>query len=373
MDPELIGLYKKLFERKLQKKLILDEKDGVVFNPGVYRSEDGKYYLYARTSTHHVNYTSWIRLYESDDGINFKKTREFFMYPPYTIQEYIYGFEDDRCSKIGEWWVHTHSTLLANDTESPSRKNYSDYIGVSLGKRPDEALFVGIVDIPDDKNSALIGDAPWLIHRPLKWSLPPCIWYGDFNKGFTQATSLYPKAKAGELPYESLIRIKPPENNRILLAPLEKWGVFKIGLGAQPVYIGNSRYLFTIHVRSIPYQYWITAGILRADKELKLEKLLPFPICIPDTPWEIIGDVPKVCFICGATLADGTFEGWYGAADTRIMKFELDLDYLLSVIDEYGIGEEEREESIRRYVKQNEEKLTKNKLIDQNWLNEILA
>ncbi len=372
MDPKLVEMHRKLFGNKLQKKLILDERGGVVFNPGIYRSEDGKYYLYARTSTHHVNYTSWIRLYESEDGINFRKTKEFFLYPPYTIKEYIYGFEDDRCSKINEWWVHTHSTLLANDTESPSRKNFTDYIGVSLGKKADEAYFVGIVDIPDDKNSALVGDRPWLIHRPVTWGKPPCIWYGDFSEGFKQAQALYPKAKENELPYERLIRITPPKNNRILLAPLDEWGVYKIGLGAQPIYIGNSRYLFTVHVRSIPYQYWVTAGILKIKDEPKIEKLLPIPLCIPDTPWEIIGDVPKVCFICGVTLADGKVEGWYGAADTRIMKFEIDLDYLLSVIEEYGITEERINENIEKYVKENRDKLINNELIDQEWLHTIL-
>nr|WP_240910923.1 hypothetical protein [Thermococcus sp. MV5] len=293
------------------------------------------------------------------------------MYPPYTIQEYLYGFEDDRCSKIGEWWVHTHSTLLARDTRTPSRKNYSDYIGISLGKQPDEAVFIGIVDIQDDKNSALIEGLPWLIHRPLNWSQPPAIWYGDFSKGFEQSQEFYHKVKDGGYPYESLIRIAPPENNRVLLAPLKEWGVFKIGLGAQPVYIGNSRYLFTIHVRSVPYQYWLTAGILRVKKEPKLEKLLPFPLCLPETPWEIIGDVPKVCFICGATIVDGTFEGWYGAADTRVMKFEIDIDYLLSAIDKYGIEEGEIEESVRTYVKQNEERIRENKLVDQEWLTSL--
>jgi len=373
MDPNLISMYKELFEGKIQKKLILDEKDGVVFNPGAYKDDTGDYYIYARTSTHHINYTSWIRLYRSRDGLNFTKQNEFFIYPPYTLEEYIYGIEDDRCTRIENWWVHTHSTLLAKNTESPSRKEYIDYIGISLGKSSDKAVSVGIVDISHNKNSTLIGAQPWLIHRPMNWTQPPCVWYGDFQEGFEEAKKNYARIQHKGIPYERLVRITPPKNNKILLAPLEKWGVFKIGLGAQPVHIEKFRFLFTVHIRSIPYQYWITAGILKITEqnEIEIEKLLPCPICIPDTPLEIIGDVPKVCFICGATTNANKFEGWYGAADTRIMKFEIDFDYLVNTIETYGITQKEISEIIKEYVMANREYLKDNILVDKVWLEKM--
>ncbi|RLA94350.1 MAG: hypothetical protein DRG83_19820 [Deltaproteobacteria bacterium] len=372
MDLELVELYKKTFETTVKKHLVIDEGKEAVFNPGVYKGS--KYYVYARTSTHHVNYTSWIRLYESSDGLNFRLVKDFFMYPPYTVKEYIYGFEDDRCVNFKNLWVHTHSTLLAKNVEQPTRKEYVDFIGVSIGKKADEATFVGIVDIPGSKNSSLVGNIPWLIHRPLSWTDTPVIWYGKFSEGFQEALDNLNLIEKNGYPLEELIRLSPPKENRILLVPLKSWRAFKIGLGAPPISIGDNRYLFTFHVRSIPYQYWIGAGILVEDEEkLHLEKLLPFPICIPNTPWELIGDVPKVCFICGATISNGNFEGWYGAADTKVMKFEVKLDYLISVIEKFGIKEAELKSETEALVRKNLEKLRKNILVDRIWLNNTLS
>ncbi|MFH1726200.1 MAG: hypothetical protein ABII00_16445 [Elusimicrobiota bacterium] len=302
---ETIELSAGVFAGKVKKTVVLCESGQALFNPGAYRAADGHTYLFVRFSTHHGNYPGWIRLHASANGTAFFKEKEHFIWPGYTVNDYSVGCEDDRCSPMREWLVHTHSLLLARDTRSPNRARYDDYIGVALGRAPDEAVPAGIVAMRGNKNAACVeaGSRTFLFHRPLEWGDPPCIWCGDFSRGFEEAVRNAADGTGGSRVPGALPRLAPPVDNRIVLAPLPAWSVYKIGLGAQPLAVG-SRYLFTYHARSDPYQYWWSAGFLREkDGRLTLERLLPFPVCFPDTPWEMIGDVPKVSFLCGATRA----------------------------------------------------------------------
>ncbi|MCK5173981.1 MAG: glycosidase, partial [Planctomycetes bacterium] len=55
------------------------------------------------------------------------------------------------------------------------------------------------------------------------------------------------------------------------------------------------------------------------------------PILSPRENYERIGDVPNVCFACGAVLSDdGEMKIYYGAADTSICIATCTLDQLLS-------------------------------------------
>jgi len=370
-----VSISYKLFKDNIKKTPILVEDGQALFNPGVYRTESGEYYLFVRTSTHHKNYPSWIRLYKSDDGQNFKKVKEFFIYPEYTIKDYSYGCEDDRCIKLDEWFVHNYTYLLSKDPTNPSPQYLDHYIAISLSKEVEQALFIGFIDIKDNKDGTCFKgeEKIYLIHRPSTWSDPPCMWYGDFNEGFCDSKKIYfNKLKQNKL-YDSAPKIKPPVDNKILLPPLENWEVNRIGLGSQIIPYKDNEYLFTYHVCHKFYQYWWSVGTLyEKDGELLINKILPIPLCIPDTPWEMIGDVPKVSFICGLTQNNNTLEAWYGASDTWIMKLEIELDHINTALEKYGIGEDEVKKNIQNYVKKNKDTIGPNKLVDQNWYNQIL-
>ena len=91
-DMDLLGRinkYRDVFGENIKKELIIKEDNGAVFNTGIYRDKNGKYYLYARVPTHHTSYPSWIRLYVSDDGTNFKEEKDHFIFPNYTVEGYI--------------------------------------------------------------------------------------------------------------------------------------------------------------------------------------------------------------------------------------------------------------------------------------------
>ena len=370
-----VSLSYKLFKNKIKKSPILVKDGEALFNAGAYRAENGEYYLYTRTAIHHSNYTSWIRLYKSNDGMNFTKDNEFFIYPQYTIQDYSYGCEDDRCSKINEWFVHNYTYLLAKDPTNPSKNNFDHYIAVSLGQKADDAIFSGIIDMKANKDGACFQgeEKLHLIHRPSFWAEPASIWYGDFTKGFEEAKKNYYDKLKKEKICQTLPKLSPPVNNRILLSPLQDWDVDRMGLGAQTLPYKGKKHLFTYHVCHNFYQYWWSVGtIYEKDGELIIDKLLPIPLCIPDTPWELIGDVPKVSFICGITQNNNTIEAWYGASDTWIMKLEIDADYLDTVLEKYGIGESEIKENIQKYLKNNRNTIENNELLDKDWYSQLI-
>lgn len=369
-----IKQYQNVFGESIKKELIIKEDNRTVFNTGIHRDENGKYYLYARVPTHHTTYPSWIRLYVSDDGTSFKEKTDHFISPGYTIEEYSYGCEDDRCSKVDDWFAHTYSMLLANNVETPRRDDASVYIGVSLGRTPDEAVFAGIVNIKENKDAACIkpSDKMHLIHRPRNWTPISAVWSGDFDKGLAKAKDIYYSNSNAPETRKRIPRLEPPSKNRVLCPLIGSFGKdARIGLGAPPMK-DNGEYLFTYHVRDVPYQYWWSMGIMNeVDGQLKIKKILPFPVCIPDTPWEMIGDVPKVSFIGGLTEKDRMLEAWIGAADNYILKATINKDYMYSVIDDHGIDETEIDKVIEKYVKDNEKAFRKNKLIDPDWINKI--
>ena len=368
---KLVRLYEQHFAKELKKEMVIREQGEPIFNPGAYRNDEGKYFVYGRYSARHWTYPGWIRLYCSHDGSNFEKKSEHFLTAPYAISEHSFGCEDDRCTELSHWFAHTYTLLLPQCNREPNRKEYLDHVALALGKSPDDATFCGLVDIPKNKNAALIETKEhiYLLHRPMAWDTPASVYCGTFDKGFTEAVERFSQKDDGAL--ETFPRLTPPSGNRCLLAPMPDWSAYKIGLGAQPLQIGDE-WLFTYHVRTDPYVYWWSAGLLAIDENGPyLRKVLNFPLCMPDTPWEIVGDVPRVTFLCGVTRRDKVLEFWTGAADCTIMRVDINLDYLLSTIEKLGVGFKEVQNAIKSHVQRNEAVLRDHPLICQDWLSRV--
>ncbi len=369
---ELVKQYRQHFAKKLSKEVVIKEQGEPIFNPGAFRSSDGQYYVYGRYSARHWTYPGWIRLYESGDGKNFEKSCEHFLTPPYNVSEHSFGCEDDRCTKIDDTFVHSYTLLLPESNREPDRKKYLDHVAIALGKSPKEAKFAGLVDIPKNKNASLFkkDDEVYLLHRPMAWDTPASVYCGTFTKGYKEA-----KERVKNEDDELLIkfpRLTAPNDNKCILAPFPAWGAYKIGLGAQPLSLGEE-WLFTYHVRTDPYVYWWSAGLMTVT-ELGpvIRKLLPFPLCMPDTPWELVGDVPRVTFLCGVTERGDTLEFWTGAADCTIMRVDVEKSYLIDKIEELGVDSSRIDEVVKEHVQKNKEILQNHELVCQDWLSRVL-
>ncbi|MCK4325661.1 glycosidase, partial [bacterium] len=65
--------------------------------------------------------------------------------------------------------------------------------------------------------------------------------------------------------------------------------------------------------------YRIGTALLDLDDPSKVIKRSSTPVLSPREHYERIGDVPNVCFACGAVVdPDGRMKIYYGAADTSI-------------------------------------------------------
>jgi predicted GH43/DUF377 family glycosyl hydrolase len=71
--------------------------------------------------------------------------------------------------------------------------------------------------------------------------------------------------------------------------------------------------------------------MLDLDDPSKVIKQGKMPILSPREDYERIGDVPNVCFACGAVMdKDGMMKIYYGAADTSICVAMGTLDQILA-------------------------------------------
>jgi predicted GH43/DUF377 family glycosyl hydrolase len=99
------------------------------------------------------------------------------------------------------------------------------------------------------------------------------------------------------------------------------WDNFRIGASVPPIETKDG-WLEIYHGTSISDWgpiYRIGTALLDIDDPSKVIKRGSMPILSPREDYERIGDVPNVCFACGAVVGDdGNMKVYYGAADTSI-------------------------------------------------------
>lgn len=99
------------------------------------------------------------------------------------------------------------------------------------------------------------------------------------------------------------------------------WDDFRIGASVPPIETdeGWLEIYHGIKLTSAGAIYRIGTALLDIDNPSKVIKRSSTPILSPREDYERIGDVPNVCFACGAVVAsDGGMKIYYGAADTSI-------------------------------------------------------
>ncbi|MCK4436593.1 glycoside hydrolase family 130 protein [bacterium] len=99
------------------------------------------------------------------------------------------------------------------------------------------------------------------------------------------------------------------------------WDDFRIGASVPPIETSQG-WLEVYHgvkLTSAGAIYRIGTALLDLDDPSKVIKRSSTPVLSPREHYERIGDVPNVCFACGAVVdPDGRMKIYYGAADTSI-------------------------------------------------------
>jgi predicted GH43/DUF377 family glycosyl hydrolase len=84
--------------------------------------------------------------------------------------------------------------------------------------------------------------------------------------------------------------------------------------------------------------YTACAALLDLTHPEKELSRLPYPLFIPDKPWEIVGEVNNVCFPTGTVLEGDSLYIYYGAADERIAVAKVSISALLIELMSYQIN-----------------------------------
>lgn len=159
---------------------------------------------------------------------------------------------------------------------------------------------------PNDKNGALLPrrvDGRWvLFSRPDMADQKPAIW---------RSTSA------------DLLTWEDPQ---LVMAPREGtwWDGRRIGIGPAPIETPHGWLSFYHGVRSAVSGdvYRVGAMLLDLDDPSRVLHRSEEWMLAPSEPWELSGDVPGVCFPCGAVADGDRVRLYYGAADTCLAMAE---------------------------------------------------
>lgn len=120
-------------------------------------------------------------------------------------------------------------------------------------------------------------------------------------------------------------------HNFIVLDPKFAHELSYLGNGAPPIETSEGWLLIYhgVHDTINGYMYVACAALLALDNPIKEIARLPYPLFIPDQPWELKGYVNFVCFPTATVLLDDQLYIYYGAADEGIACASISISLLL--------------------------------------------
>lgn len=118
----------------------------------------------------------------------------------------------------------------------------------------------------------------------------------------------------------------------IVLDPKYPHELSYVGNGAPPIETDQGWLLIYhgVHDTVNGYMYVACAALLDLNNPAKEIARLPYPLFVPDQPWELKGYVNFVCFPTGTVLIDDTLYIYYGAADEGIACASVSISLLLA-------------------------------------------
>jgi len=287
------------------------------------------------------NYISEIWLFESADGMHFKRLDGLAIKGDGTDhRDFTYGIEDMRIVKYKD----TYLLLGCGKVAPPFKGKNADKIAIYSTKDFANITYHGIVDAFDSRNAVpfpeYIRGKPYIFLR-----MYPNIQLTPLNGGIEQL--LYPEK------YRKLWEEIYINRDKYLLFQTDSYSheKEKIGPGTQPVKTERG-WLFIYHsvgkiekgilssygvTTSVERGYSVCAALLDLDDPTKVLCRTRHPIYIPNAPYEFSGnkeypvDVIYVVFPTGAVLSGEKLLIYAGAGD----KYEILLSCNINKLVEY--------------------------------------
>jgi beta-1,2-mannobiose phosphorylase / 1,2-beta-oligomannan phosphorylase len=311
-----------LFERSpgpiLEPDPSLPWANGAVFNPGVWY-EDGTTHLLFRAVpsgyrafaidnpnsavpvTGFDGYISYIGYAKSSDGIHFEWRRRPFISPDSHIDRY--GVEDPRVSKIDDTYLITYTALSSPAYREPEET----LIGLATTADFSSAEKHGDIGPPVPSKDTVIFPRRIQGRIAILHRIVPNIQLMMFDD-LEQLCN--PPGKIWEEHMASL-------DDCVVMQPAQEWEAKKIGAGPTPIET-SSGWLLIYHGVDVNHVYRVGLALLDLDDPSQVIGRSSEPVMVPETPYELVGDVNNVIFPQGASLIGDTIHLYYGAADRVI-------------------------------------------------------
>lgn len=123
----------------------------------------------------------------------------------------------------------------------------------------------------------------------------------------------------------------------ILLSPVHEHEINYVGAGCPPIEtsVGWVLIYHGVHRTDHGFVYTACAALLDLLRPQKVIARLPYPLFIPDQPWETDGIVNNVVFPTGTALFGDILYIYYGAADSQIGLASVSIAVLINELLKY--------------------------------------
>jgi predicted GH43/DUF377 family glycosyl hydrolase len=308
-------------------------ENGGVLNPAVYQDGNTVHLFYRGMQSGGVSMIGHCTL---EGPLTLSHKRE----EPLIVPEYPYeafGVEDPRIVKIDDAWYMTYTAWdgrfalgsiaisfdLASFTKTGPifpRWTYQHFYSIASRENVDERYFgyehnaftplwsKNMVFFPRRIDGRLT-----LLHR-----IRPGILIVEFDE-------------IGELTEDFWIRYFKDMSRHIVLDPVYPFESHILGAGCPPVETKDGWLLIYHGVvqTDLGYNYAACAALLDAGNPRKVIGRLPYPLLLPEEPWERFGNARDVVFPTGTALFGDRLYIYYGAADYCTAAVSLNINELL--------------------------------------------
>ena len=245
---------------------------------------------------------SHIRIARSKDGENFTIDDEAFIKPIASEEEW--GIEDPRVTKIEDIYYINYTSVTRNGAAT-SLVSTKDFISYERH---------GIIFAPENKDVTIfpekINGKYMTFNRPVPSAIGgPDMWLA-----------------------ESLVLIHWGKQKHFYgVSNKDSWENGRVGGGAVP-FLTEKGWIKIYHAADKNDRYCLGAFLLDKDDPSKILGKTTEPILEPEVDYEIEGFFGNVVFTCGCIYEDGIVKIYYGAADDKVCRADIEIEEIFKLI-----------------------------------------
>ncbi len=322
---------------EIKRKLILEPKkeneweSQAVLNPTSFKDQQGVHLIYR--AVRYPNYSSLGYALLVDGTIARQNTP--FMVPEYEWEKE--GVEDPRITKIDSTYYMLYTAWDGQSARVAYAQGKSIF---SLEKKgiisPSIPLKKAIEIVSDERYRKVWSQYININPHCTVWDKDAALLPEKIDNKFVYIHRLDPDIHIVKV--ENLNILQSDEyweeylkniNNYIIIKPKYKWEGEKIGLGPTPIKVDKYWLLIYHGVEGKDNNRVYSAGAMLLDENLQEVSRLSYPLFKPEYEWEKRGDVNNVVFPEGLILEGDNLVIFYGCADSRIGKAEVNLIQLM--------------------------------------------